>query len=78
MRPSARVRQVAQAGRIPLLAILARANDQVSWGNGAAPAPTFCVPQSLGISCHRLTFEVGVDVAPAEGASGYETNDEDF
>jgi translation initiation factor IF-1 len=66
------------AGWISLLAILARPNERVSWGNGAAPAPTFFVPQFLGISCHRLTFEVGVRCRADQGASGYETKRRGF
>src|ERR1700689_5372560 len=45
-------------GPIPLTAILARPYNQVSWSNGASCAPTSCVP-CPGISCHRLTFQVG-------------------
>jgi hypothetical protein len=36
--------QVEDGGGIPPTAILVERFDGVSWNNGAASAPTFCVP----------------------------------
>jgi len=44
MRSSAAVWEVEDGGRVPPTAILVERIYQVSWNNGAASAPTFCVP----------------------------------
>ena len=82
MRLSGALWRVEGAAPIPLLAILAailvEPNDQVSWSNGAALAPTFCVPSPEEFPVTGSRLKPGVDVAPIRPQAGTKLNDEDF